>query len=120
VPQGESAYNWSKWLSLQFVKGKKRTPLEYLNVFQAQQTTQCPGTQFEIIEQKKDSVTYRFNSPACMDHDRQSQIARLFEGSEGLYKLTYAEKTAELSEATMNECLALFDKSHVTKHKSPE
>ncbi len=115
VPKGESIFEWSKLVSIEFLEGDSRSPGEYINTFRIQRKNQCPGTSFEIINKSQYFVTYLFNFPECMGNSTQSEISRLYKGNDGLHRLSYSEKSTFLSESVIAFWLSEFDRSYITK-----
>lgn len=120
VPKGESINNWSRLVSIEFLEDETRTLDEYVVAFQQMRQAQCPGTEFEILGQEEYSITYQVSFPACMGHEMQSEITRIYAGLDGLHRLSYAEKTAELTETTVNKWLFEFSQSYIVKGPNKE
>jgi hypothetical protein len=115
VPKGESIFEWSRLISVEFIEGESKSPTAYITAFQLKRKEQCPGTIFEVISQNQYFVTYLFNFPACMKHDAQSEISRLYKGNDGLHRLSYTEKSLFLSESEKKRWLSEFEKSYIVK-----
>jgi hypothetical protein len=115
VPKGESINNWSKLITIEFIEGEKSSLKTYIDSFQKLRTKQCPGTKFTLLDENEFDITYQFNFPTCGEHQQQSEISRLYAGNDGIHRLSYAEKTEEIPEPTVNKWLSEFDKSFIVK-----
>gem|GEM_PF-4407984 len=92
IPEGESVYNWSKMITIEFFENEERAAREYVEEFKATRERQCPGSEFQILSEEEYTVTYRYNFPECQGHMEQSGISRMYEGNDGLHHLSCAEK----------------------------
>jgi len=115
VPAGETIDDWSKLVSIEFVEGERRTPLEFIHAFHEERKKLCPATKFQVLETDRYSVTYLFNFPDCEEHEMQSELSRIYAGNDGLHRLSYAEKSEELPESTIKQWLSEFDSSYIAK-----
>ena len=115
VPKGESIFEWSRLISVEFIEGEVKSPMAYITAFELMRQAQCPGTSFEVINQSQYFVTYLFNFPECMKHDAQSEISRLYKGNDGLHRLSYTEKSLSLSESVKAHWLSEFENSYIVK-----
>ena len=120
VPKGESVFEWSQLISIEFIEGEKGRPLAYINAFQIQRKEQCLGTNFEVIDEDQYSVTYLFNFPECQGQNAQSEISKLYKGNDGLHRLSYTEKSLLLTESVKDRWLSEFSKSYITKGSNKE
>jgi hypothetical protein len=120
VPKGESINNWSQLVSIEFIEDENLTLNDYVASFQQKRQVQCPGTRFEILKKEEYTITYQVSFPDCMGHEMQSEITRIYAGMDGLHRLSYAEKTAALSESTVNKWLSEFNRSYIVKGPNKE
>ncbi|RUO20475.1 hypothetical protein CWE08_08410 [Aliidiomarina iranensis] len=115
VPQDETIDSWTKLVSVEFLEGELRPLRDFVSDFSAQRSEQCPDTQMEILSESEYTITYQFSFPECMGHQAQSEVTRIYTGNDGLHRLSYAEKTSKLSEETIKQWLAEFDKAYIVK-----
>jgi len=118
VRKGESAFEWSELISIEFIEGEKGSPLSYINTFKTERKKLCPGTNFEVIEQNQYSVVYLFNFPACQGQNVQSEISKLYKGNDGLHRLSYATKSAVLTDSIKERWLSEFGKAYIVKGRN--
>jgi hypothetical protein len=120
VPLGKTTENWSKLIKLQFTSGHQLTEFAMIDIPDTPPNQKCPRNELTILELGEGSVTYLYNLHACMEQNTLSGIGRIYTCKDGLYKMTYTEKTNVLSEATIKEYLDLFDRSGVVTEENPE
>ncbi len=115
VAKGENINSWTKLFSIEFLENEKTPIHQYSDDFLKQRQVQCPGTTFNIIKQTEFSRTYLVNFPSCVGHEMQSEITRLFQGNDGLHRLSYSEKSSRLSEHTIKKWNQEFRNSYVVR-----
>lgn len=115
VPRGEHIDHWSKLLSIEFVETVKIPFDKYVQLFSTQRTLQCPGTTFKILNQTSTSSIYMVEFPTCMGHEQQAELTKVFQGNDGIHRISYAEKAKSLSPETVSHWLSLFETAYVEK-----
>jgi hypothetical protein len=115
VPKDENIKSWTKLFSIEFLENEKTPIHKYSDNFLKQRQEQCPGTKFKILEETNFSRTYLINFPSCAGHDAQSEITRMFQGNDGLHRLSYAEKSANLSKQVIDKWNQELQNSYIVK-----
>ena len=103
VKKGDNINSWSQLFSIEFLENEKKTIHQYSDDFVENRKKQCDGTTVEIIKETEFSRTYILVFPPCAGHDAQSEITRMFQGNDGLHRVSYAEKGKKLSLDTINK-----------------
>nr|WP_277606385.1 hypothetical protein [Acinetobacter sp. NIPH 2699] len=114
IPINDSIGQWSKMLSIEFLEGNKSTPQEFTDQFMAQRKSQCPSTEFKILESDTDNIYYQANFPECMGHLKQSELTRVIRGNDGLHRISYSTK-GDLTEADTTKWLNEFKQARLVK-----
>ena len=115
VPKGESINSWSKLLSIEFMEGVSSTPTQWTKNFAEKRITQCPNTDYSVIESDSHNIYYSFSFPACMGHEKQSEISRVIAGNDGLHRLSFSVKGRELTPEEKNVWLNFLRDAYVAK-----
>lgn len=92
IPLNDSIGQWSKMLTIEFLERNKSTPQEFTEQFMAQRKSQCPSTEFKILESDIDNIYYKVDFPECMGHLKQSELTRVIRGNDGLHRISYSTK----------------------------
>ncbi|MEZ9821992.1 hypothetical protein AB4238_15430 [Shewanella sp. 10N.286.45.A1] len=115
VPKDENIKSWTKLFSIEFLE-KEKTPIhEYSDNFLKKRQEQCSGTKYKILKETDFSRTYIINFPSCAGQEAQSEITRMFQGNDGLHRLSYAEKSASLSQEVIAKWNQELQNSYIVK-----
>lgn len=98
IREGDDIDNWKELLTIQsFRKTSGFPPAEdMLAKLKDMRETKCPGqTEWNVIEQKKDSILYEWHVKSCLGQPQQSEIARIIYGKHNVFVLHYAAKVPE-------------------------
>src|SRR5882672_10291467 len=115
VPPGESIDNWSHLLTIQFIEQKGTSPLVVMAQLRDAMQTRCPGSSWHIIQQDSLSVLYEWSIAGCGGNPDQHEIARLLKGNDGIQRLAYAVKSAELVPSEREQWIKAFSDAYVVK-----
>jgi hypothetical protein len=115
VPQDESIDNWSRLLTVQFIEQKGVSPLECMDRLRATMQSRCPGSSWQIIQQDSASVLYEWSIARCGSNPDQHEIARLLKGNDGIQRIAFTRKNAELEPSEREQWIRIFSEAYVVK-----
>jgi hypothetical protein len=115
VPKGENIKSWTKLFSIEFLENEKTPIHEYSDNFLKKRQEQCAGTKYKILKETDFSRTYIINFPSCSGYEAQSEITRMFQGNDGLHRLSYAEKSVSLSQEVIDKWNQELQNSYIVK-----
>jgi hypothetical protein len=115
VTQGESIENWSRLLTVQFIEQKGVTPLECMTQLRATMQSRCPGVSWKIVQQDSTSVLYEWSIAGCGSNPDQHEIARLLKGNDGIQRIAFTRKGAELGPSEGEQWIKIFSEAYVVK-----
>jgi hypothetical protein len=112
VIEGKSATDWTDALEVlnTMRKAEPKTPTGWYERFQ-KQGAQCPSN-WTLIAQNKDSVTFQRDSLACSLQPAQTGLYRVLYGKQQVFTLIFTSK-APLSEEKRRQVLAMLDSATV-------
>jgi hypothetical protein len=115
VPPGESIGNWSRLLTIQFIEQKGVSPLVVMDQLRAAMQNRCPGSPWQIIQQDPTSVLYEWSIARCGSNPDQHEIARLLKGNDGIQRIAFAQKGADLPPSEREQWLKILSEAYVVK-----
>ncbi|MEQ1935077.1 MAG: hypothetical protein ABL962_14555 [Fimbriimonadaceae bacterium] len=115
IPTAESIGNWSRMFTIQFLEGGKRSPRAVMKVLESQMRARCPGSKWGVVNEDPASVTYEWSLSGCAGHPDQHEVARLLKGNDGVHRIAYVRKTAQLDDTERNTWLKAFANAYVEK-----
>ena len=115
VPQNESIDNWSRLLTVQFIERQGVSPVEFMTQLRATMQNRCPGTAWRIVQQDSTSVLYEWSIAGCGANPDQHEIARLLKGNDGIQRIAFTRKGAELEPNEREQWVRTFSEAYVVK-----
>ena len=111
VREGDDIKNWKELVTMQnFNKSRSmRSPEQTLNELKTAREKSCPRvTEWNVIDEKEDSILYEWHAKTCLDQPEQSEIAKIIYGKHNVFLLHYAAKVHEFSSETRAEWIKAF------------
>jgi hypothetical protein len=90
---------WREMVTIEiFAKVPVRdAPAHALELIEAQRDQECPGaTQWQVVEQSDQSITYEARSKPCAGRPEQDEIARLLDGKFNRFRVSYTQLVPDL------------------------
>lgn len=115
VPQDESIENWSRLLTIQFIEQQGLSPVDSMTQLRAAMQSRCPGSSWKIIQQDSTSVLYEWSIAGCGSNPDQHEIARMLKGNDGIQRIAFTRKGAELEPSERDLWIKTFSEAYVIK-----
>jgi hypothetical protein len=115
VPADESIDNWSRLLTIQFIEEKGVSQLVAMDRLRVAMQGRCPGSSWQIIQQDSTSVLYEWSIARCGSNPDQHEIARLLRGNDGIQRIAFTRKSAELEPSEREQWIKTFSEAYVVK-----
>jgi|HubBroStandDraft_4_1064222.scaffolds.fasta_scaffold749658_1 hypothetical protein len=115
VPQDESIDNWSRLLTVQFIEQQGLSPMESMAQLRATMQSRCPRSSWKIVQQDSTSVLYEWSIAGCGSNSDQHEIARLLKGNDGIQRIAFTRKGAELEPSEREQWIKTFSEAYVVK-----
>jgi hypothetical protein len=115
VPRDESIENWSRLLTVQFIEQRDVSPMELMTQLRATMQNRCAGTSWRIVQQDPTSVLYEWSIAGCGSNPDQHEIARLLRGNDGIQRIAFTRKGAELEPSEREQWIKTFSEAYVVK-----
>jgi len=103
VRKGDALKSWKELVTVQnFAKTRRfRSAEDTLKDLKALREKECPAsTEWNVIEQDQNSITYEWHAKACLGQPEQDELARIIYGKYNVFILHYAARVHELSSET--------------------
>jgi hypothetical protein len=115
IPSEETISSWSRMFTIQFLEGARDAPRDFARVLQAQATSRCSNTRWNVLSEDASSITYQWSISDCPGHVDETEIARLLKGNDGLHRIAYVRKGPTLEASEQAKWLEAFSKAYVEK-----
>ena len=96
IPVNETLQNWTKMVTVQFFENERQTPQTMMDRLRARMLQRCPGAIWNQLESDRTSVLYEWRIASCPGEQDQHELSRLLQGNDGLHRIAYTEKVANL------------------------
>jgi hypothetical protein len=110
IPFGQDLDNWQEMISIQRIDAEGQSSKKLYNMLVKTREKHCPGkSQFEIIEENRNSVLYKAISDKCGDFDNQAELSIILSPPKfllmqyTLWKVEYIVRTTDWEPLLNNE-----------------
>ncbi len=112
----ETAENWTERITINYFTGLQGEDLlERFTTFTKNGLNQqCRHVEWENLDKKEKSLIYQWSADQCKEWPKQSEIARVIVGNEGLYVLQYASKSVPIPADKSSTWYSLLQKVKVS------
>ena len=115
VPPDESISNWSRLLTIQFIEQKGVSPPVVMDQLRAAMQSRCPDSPWQVIQQDPTSVLYEWSITHCGNNPDEHEIARLLKGNDGIQRVAFTRKGAELAPSEREQWIRALSEVYVVK-----
>ncbi len=116
IREGDDINNWKELMTVQnFAKSSGyRSPGQTLDDLKAAREKRCPGaTQWNVIDQKGNSILYEWQAKPCDGEPEQHEVARILYGKHNVFFLHYAVKVYQMPADARAEWIKKFSEAAI-------
>jgi len=102
IPFGQDLDNWQEMISIQRIDAEGQSSKKLYNLLVKTREKRCPGkTQFDIIEENRNSILYKAISDKCGEFESQAELSLILSPPKfllmqyTLWKVEYVVRTAD-------------------------
>lgn len=115
VLPGEKVDNWSELVTINYFQGLEQNGIieRFLGFTKDGLHKQCADVKWEDLGKKDDGAIYAWTAKNCKGWSDQSEIARVINGTKGLYVVHYATKKVPVPQEKRAAWYSLFNKTKI-------